>query len=269
MTTELNAIERSCAKYGGGLKSLALVDPADLDSQPSWYILPNIASLDFGAGKAAYVFSHDRLQGSLTGDTDTSNPGGDVFTYRLSAFIRHLRGEGDLLRNKLRNRRVHVLGTYFDGSQRFVPNMRLSAADQSGDRAGAKQGYAFTGVARLNSAAPWLQGSFDVIGGPYVPPAVPSGDGGVSIIEIATSDPTYTYNILAGYWLVGWEITGNTAQSVSLGTTALGSELGGPIDLDIGQTWVGQANMLPTGSATNIYFSGLEGANEIKLWLLG
>lgn len=268
MTFELNAIERSCAKYGGGLKSLALVDPDDLDTQPVWYLTPDIASLDFLPGKAAYIFAHDRLSATLTGDTDTGNDAGDFFQYRLSCFIRHQRGEADLLRAKLVNRRVHVIATYFDGSQRFIPNMRLSAADQSGERPAARQGYAFTGQARLTTPAPWLQGSFDVIGGPYVPPE--EAGAGATLVELTATDPTYSYIVPVDKWLCGIEIRSTDAQTIKIGTTAGGEEISGmPVELDALEVYIANGALLSTFSGGTIHFTDLEGTNSIRIWLLG
>ena len=65
-----------------------------------------------------------------------------------------------------------------------------------------------------------------------------------------------------------WELTGSDAQTVVLGSTPGGEELGGPVDLTALQTWVGTGNVLPSTGYT-IYFSGLTGNNTIKLWLLG
>ena len=108
----------------------------------------------------------------------------------------------------------------------------------------------------------------DVIGGPYVPPDT-GATGAVTTIEIITSDSAYSYTIPAGKWLVGWEVKGDTDQIVNLGTTAGGSDLGSSFDLSAGSTWVGQGNMLPTFTSQTIYFSGLEGTNNINLWLIG
>jgi hypothetical protein len=263
----LHALERSCERALPGVKSLALIDPDDLTAQPTWYLQPNIAALSFKPGKAAYAFEADLLSARLVGDPDTGSQSGDFHNYRLTANVRTLVGTVDYLRAKLMNRRTHVVVTYRNGSQRFVPNMRLSATDDSGSRGNGQNGYTFNGAARLLGPAPWLAGEFDVIGGP-----IESGGeltpGAVNLVEISTSASTYTYAIPAGYLLSAWELTGSDAQTVSLGSTALGDELGGPVDLTALQTWVGTGNVLPS-TGYNIYFSGLTGSNTIKLWLLG
>jgi len=266
---ELNAIERSCLRTSGGIKQIVLIDPDDLNTQPDWYVAPSIADLDFASGKAAYAFQHQRFTATLTDETPIDAQAGDYFTYRLTAFIRVIRAEVELLRAKLLNRRTHVIATYMDGSQRFLPNMRLTGKGDSGARYGKDSpGVQFTGALRLNRPAPFVAADIDVIGGPYVPPDT-GATGAVTTIEIITSDSAYSYTIPAGKWLVGWEVKGDTDQIVNLGTTAGGSDLGSSFDLSAGSTWVGQGNMLPTFTSQTIYFSGLEGTNNINLWLIG
>ena len=269
MFPELHAIERVCSRTPGSIKRIVLIDPDDLASQPDWHLLPSIGDLDFLPGAGAYAFEDDRLTGRLE-DTTEDAPAGDFFQYTLIARLRTVRAEMELLRAKIVNRRLHVVVTYYNDEQRFVPNMRLRARADSADRPSGRNGYQFVGTARLHKPAPFLNATVDVIGGPYVPPDTPPESiNGVTVVEISTSAASYIYEIPSGMWMVGWEVSGDATQSVSLGTVASGQELGGPTDLTAGQTWVGQGNMLPTGSATNIYFSGMAGNNEIKIWLLG
>ncbi len=269
MVLELHAIEKSCLRTSGGIKQIVLVDPDDLVAQPAWYVVPNIEALDFLPGKAAYAFQHTRFSATLTDETPTDAQAGDYFTYRLTAFIRIIRGEVELLRAKLQNRRIHVIVTYMDGSQRFLPFIRLAGKGDSGARYGKDApGVTFTGVVRLTRPAPFLDGDFNIIGGPYVPPEG-GGTGAVEAVDIVTTDPTYTYTIASGKWMVGWELVSDTEQTVSLGLSALGDELGGPIPLEPNQIWVGDGNMLQTFTSTNIYFSGMQGENTIRIWLLG
>ncbi len=92
---------------------------------------------------------------------------------------------------------------------------------------------------------------------------------GVTIVELATAAPTYTYTVPAGSLLVGWEVRSSDAtQSVSLGTSALGNDLGGPVDLEALQVWAAKGISLSSFVSSDIYFSGLEGLNSIRLWLL-
>lgn len=93
------------------------------------------------------------------------------------------------------------------------------------------------------------------------------GGTGVTKIDITTSASTYNYD-LDSRWLVGWEVKGDSAQSPKLGTTASGEEMG-YADLLADEVWKGQGNMTETFSPVTIYFSGLVGNNEIRLWLLG
>lgn len=269
MFATLHAVTKACEKPAAGLKALALIEPTDLSAYPVWYLEPNIDALQFLPGKAAFSFQADRLTARLTDKTNTGDRHGDRFDYLLQAFVSGIRPEVEFLRAKIRNRRYHVVATYQDDTMRFLPWMRISADGDSGDRT-QKNGYSFTGTMRMHRPAPYLETTFDVIGGPYVPPTLPpSSAGGVTVVSLGVEDATYTYNIPAGRWLVGWEVISDTNQTASLGTTSLGAELGGPVDMLAGQVWVGQGNMTPTNTSYNIYFSGLSGANTIKLWLLG
>lgn len=269
MFPELHAIERVCSRTPGSIKRIVLIDPDDLASQPDWHLLPSIATLSFLPGKAAYDFQDDRLTARLE-DTTEDAPAGDFFQYTLTARLRTVRAEVELLRAKTVNRRLHVIATYYNDEQRFLPDMRLRFRADSADRPAGRNGYQVTGVCRLAKPAPFLDAVVDVIGGPYVPPDTPpTSINGVTLVEITTSDSSYVYEIAAGFLLLGWEVTGTTAQTVALGTTAGGEQLGGPVTLGIAETWVGTGINLPSENLINIYFSGLTGTNTIKIWLLG
>lgn len=268
---ELHDIEKACEWVPGGLQVLKLVDPLDLVTQPRWNVAVDVGELDFKPGKSAYIFEQDRISGRLEDETDVSNPAGDFTTYRLSATIKKIRPDVEALRAKLMNRRVHVVATNMDDLQRFVPYIRLFAKSDTGDRPSSRNGYSFQGITRTILPGPGIGGNIEAGGGgegggtdPEVP--VP---GTAQAIVITTSASTYTYTIPAGRWLVGWEVRGSADQSVSLGLTAMGNELGGPIDLTALQVWPGAGNQIPTFTTTNIYFSGLTGTNTIKLWLIG
>jgi hypothetical protein len=269
MFPELHAVERICTRTPGSLKRLVLIDPDDLASKPDWHLLPSIADLDFAPGKGAYAFEDDRLTGRLDDTTTTNTPAGDFFEYTLSARVRTVRAEMELLRAKLVNRRVHVVATYYNDEQRYVPYMRLSARADSADRPGGRNGYVFTGSARLHKPAPFLNAEIDVIGGPFVPPE--EGESlGVTLVELTATDPTYTYNVPAGKWLDGLEIRSTDAQTIKIGTTAGGEELSGmPVSLDALQTYILNGAILDTFGTHTIHFTDLEGTNSIRIWLLG
>lgn len=267
MFPELHVLERICTRSPGSLKALALIDPDDLATQPYWHLDPNIDALDFKSGKAAYALQDDRLTGRLE-DNTTDNVAGDFFDYTLTARARLVRAEVELLRAKLRNRRVHVAATYYNGAQRLLPYMRIRARADSADRPAGRNGYTITGTLRLLKPAPFVGATIEVIGGPYVPPD-PGSTGGVEPIILATSDSNYTYNVAAGKWLVGVEIRGDSPQTVSVGFTPGGDEFGGTMGLDALQAWTIEGNSIQSFTSTNIYFSGLDGNNTIKIWLLG
>ncbi len=86
---------------------------------------------------------------------------------------------------------------------------------------------------------------------------------------IVTESSSYAFIIPTNKWLVGWEIRGDSSQTVSVGWTVSGTELSEPTDLLANQPHVGSANSHSTNSSYTIYFSGMEGTNTIQLWLLG
>ncbi len=268
MFPELHAIERTCSRTPGSIKSIVLIDPGDLASQPDWHLLPSIDDLDFSPGAGAYAFETDRLTSRLDDSTPDDNAG-DFFRYNLTARLRTVRAEVELLRAKIVNRPLHVVATYYNDEQRFVPNMRLRFTGDSADRPSGRNGYQVTGTARLLKPAPFLNATVDVIGGPYVPPDPTDIGSGVTLVELTVTDPTSSYAIPSGKWLVGIEIRSTDAQTASVGLTAMGEELGGPNEMDALQVWTVEGNSVPTFTSSTIYFSGLEGTNSIKLWLLG
>lgn len=270
MFLELHALERSCTRTPGSLKRIVLIDPDDLAAQPDWDVLPSIADLEFLPGKGAYDFQDDRLRARLEDSTDSAEPG-DFFTYTLTAQMRLVRAEVEFLRAKTRNRPLHVVVTYYNGEQRYIPNMRVRARADSADRPSGRNGYQFTFTARMLKPAPFLNADIEVIGGPYVPPD--PGDGGnlgVTLVELTATDPTYSYSVPSGKWLDGIEIRSTEAQTIKIGTTASGEELSGmPVALDALQTFVLNGGGIDTFGTHTIHFSDLEGTNSIRIWLLG
>lgn len=268
MFPELHAVERACTRTPGSLKRIVFIDPDDLASQPDWHLLPSIEDLDFLPGKGAYDFQDDRLTARLE-DTTDDNAAGDFFQYTLTARLRHVRVEMELFRAKIVNRRLHAVATYYDGEQRFIPDMRLRARADSADRPGGRNGYQFTGTARLLKPAPFLNAAVDVIGGPYVPPE--GGEVlGVTLVELTATDPTYSYAVPSGKWLDGIEIRSTDAQTIKIGTTAGGEEISGmPVELTALQTYVVNGAVIDTFGTHTIHFTDLAGTNSIRIWLLG
>lgn len=268
MFPELHAVERACTRTPGSLKRIVLIDPDDLASQPDWHLLPSIEDLDFLPGAGAYDFQDDRLTARLEDTTDDA-VAGDYFQYTLTARLRTVRAEMELLRAKIVNRRLHVIVTYYNSEQRFLPNMRLRVRADSADRPSGRNGYVFVGTTRLHKPAPFLNAAVDVIGGPYVPPA--EGETlGVTLVELTATDPTYSYSVPSGKWLDGIEIRSTSAQTIKIGTTASGEEISGmPVALDANQTFVANGAVIDTFGTHTIYFSDLAGTNSIRIWLLG
>lgn len=268
MIPNLHDIRRACPRVLGGLKTLMLIDPRDLQSQPGFYLIPNIISLSFKTGKRAFILEQDKFSGSLEGDPETSNRAGDFFTYRLQATVRNNRLIVDLQRMKLMNRRIHVVATYQDGYQRFVPYMRLSATDSSGRRATDRSGYSFSGVCRIITPAPSIAATLTL------PPVGGGGGGGSSsdamqpVIISGITGSTYTYTIPAGFLLLGIYVKSNAAQTVDIGTTSGGTEITEDFSLSANQYGVAGTMMLHADTDTDIFFSNLAGTNKIILYLV-
>lgn len=266
----LHSVSRACVVQGG-LKDLTIVDPLDLTVQPTWNVGTS-PTLSFKAGASAFSLQQDLRSGRLRGEPDTNSIAGDFHTFRLDATLRSIRPTVESLRAKLTNRRVHVICTYQDGLLRLLPYMRLAIADDSGARRADKQGYSISGTCRLLLPGTGVGGNIETVdpptgGGGSGGGGTIGGSGAQSVTLNATTD-SLVYNLAAGSWLIGWEMQGTAAQTVSVGLTAGGSELGGPVDLAASQPWAANGNMLPTFNATNIYFSGMTGLNTIRLWLL-
>ena len=270
MNWELHAIQRPCRRVPGALKRLVLIDPDDLSEQPTWGIFQNIEDLVFNSGKAAYAFEADRFTGQLVGDTDVNNAAGDSTNYTLTGFFRNIRLDFEFLRAKLRNRRIHVVGTYWNGTQRYVPYMRMRFKDDSGDKLSARNGYALTGNTSLITPAPLINAALTVVypdGTVVTPPS--SSSGGVSTFVDTTSDTSYTYSLPPGKWLVGVYVRSDEAQTVRLGTSPGAEDLGGTLSGDANDQLIFQCNNFRPLVATNIYLTGLEGLNTIEIWYIG
>lgn len=249
----------------GGVKPLLLVDPNDLLTQPTAFLSPNVDALDFKAGKGPYIFEQDLVSAILEDDTETGNRAGDFFTWRLSATVRNVRLTVELLRVKLLNRRIHVVGTTRDGFQRLIPYMRLSAAGSTGRRATDRNGYSFSGVCRSIIPSLSIAAALDPL---------PGGGGGGSegtTMTITTSSSTYTVEVPAGKLLKCIAVNCNTTEVINLGTSAAGVDIleGIPIQPPgvgaPGWPIIGE-NLFYSNTAQNLHFSGLQGTNTIILF---
>ncbi len=237
-------------------------------AQPSWAFVPDVAALSFKPGKTAYAFEHQLRTARLEDDTPINEQPGDFITYTLTAGIKPVRADVELLRLKLLNRRIHAVVRYQDGYQRLLPNIRLRAKSDSGARLTDRNGYTFTGTCRLLSAAPLLGTTPPVTGGGSIPPDPTVCDAAVVPVSVTITTPTYTYNVPSGRWLVGLELVGTANQEVSIGLSALGNEVDGPVFVEGLQTWVADINKIPSFTSYNLHFSGLAGTNTLRLWLL-
>lgn len=265
MVPELHVLEKACARIPGALKRLVLVDPDDLASQPDWHLVPNVDDLDFSPGKAGYEFEADILRSSLKDNHDTSSDAGDFFEYTLEASARHIRGDVELLRAKLRNRRIHVVATYYDGEQRLLPFVRLAISSDTAARPSGRNGYSIRGISRYSHPAPFLDGTFNVIGGDVdlLPESALQGE--MTMDSMATSAASDTFDLPANVLLTAIFVKSNSGQTVSVGLTPGGDELGGPQDLlaNEGHTF---AQSFRSTEVTTLHFSGMAGSNAIEVW---
>lgn len=268
MFAPIHAIESACRQNVPALKNILLVDPYDLQVQPSWWLLPNFESLQFKESRGALELGHNLLSGRLV-ERATDTPQGELYELALSAEVRNVRLEVEYLRAKLRNRRIHVVATYRNGLQRFIPNMRLLATGDSGDRSN-KNGYQFQGTARMFRPAPFVDSPPPVITGIVIPPAVnpPSEGGSVSVTQVTTTSPSYVFTLPVGKLLLCVFIKSTAGQTVNIGTTAGDYDLTGPVEITAGQWAILGDNIWHADTATPIYISGLAGTNTLKFYVI-
>lgn len=245
-----------------------MIDPADLQDQPRWWLLPAFEQLQFKPGRGAYPLSHKLLSGRIQ-ERQVESVAGDVFEVTLSAVIRNLRSEVDYLRAKISNRRLHVVGITRSGQQRFVPHMKFSIAADTGDRSN-QNAYTVQGAARLWRPAPLVELLSPVVSGTVIPPVTnpPVTGGSVSITEVTVTGSTYTYSLPAGKLLLCVYAKGSSGQTLLVGTTSGGYDLSGPLEITA-NTWalLGD-NLWHADSSTPIYISGLQGTNTLKFYIL-
>ena len=269
MLPQLHHIRRACPRVVGGLKTLKLVDPRDLNNSLETFLIPNIAELDFKPGKSAWTFQQDRFSGSLISDPETGDAAGDYHTWRLAATIRTVRLEVEYLRSKLMNRRVHVVATYLDGFQQIVPFMHLSAGSSSGKKPTDPNGYNFNGISKTLQIVPAIAAPLVIDTGSGYPIPAPPAPSGFEPIVVTITDSSFSYTIPSAMWLLGWEVRSDSDQTVSLGTTLGGNQIDGPVSIAALAVWVGNGNSLQTFTTKTIHFAGLAGTNTIKLWIIG
>ena len=266
---ELHAVQKTCGDLTAGLSQVAIIDPADLVTQPKWYAIPSILELSFLPGKAAYFLHQDAFSGRLVGKTRNSDAG-DFYEYALSLTSRGVRVEMDYLRAKIKNRKIHALCTYEAGGQKCVPNIRLFGDEDSGDSS-TRNGYSLSGQSNLLKPAPWIDAVVNVIGPPYTPPDPGGGGGsggGFAPVEVTTTSSGYIYSLTAGKFLMAIFIKSTSDQTVSIGYSAGNSELAGPVDMVAGVKYQFGDNWILADSNINIYISGLAGTNAIQICVL-
>lgn len=267
IATNLHAITRPCNTVPGSLKWIALIDPDDLVTRPRYYLLPNLVDLEFKPGKSAYAFEATPLTSRMV-DTTQDSDAGDSYQYALNANLKNFRLEVELLRAKLRNRRVHVLVCYMDNLQRFIPSMRIFMEGDSGTKSEPNQ-YRVQAIATLRKPAPTLDATIEISGGSGDSETTPPSSG-TGPVQITTTDGSYTYTIPSGKLLVAIFMRSTDDQVVAIGTSAGGTEISGAwVPMTALESAIFGDSPIKTTTSTPIYFSGLVGTNTIELWLLG
>lgn len=264
----LFSIEKWCLRVGGGIRKVLLVDPNDLVAQPTWGEIPSVAALSFKPGKSAYLLRHSLRTARLESDTSVSDTPGDITSYTLSLVLKPVREEVEIIRYRLLNRRIHIVVRYQDDYQQLLPFARLRAKSDSGARPTDRNGYNFTATCKVFHAAPTLIAVPPVAGQNPSTQTPVVCDASVEPVLITVTSSSFSYNVPAGKWLLGWEMVSTSAQNPSLGLSAGQNDLGGPVSLAALQEWVGQGNMVPSFLPYTLHFSGMAGTNTIKIWLL-
>lgn len=206
-----------------------------------------------------------QLNGQLSDNTNTGSDAGDMFEYTLNARLRNVSPEMEFLRAKLRNRRIHVHCTYYDDTERVVPNMRVTAKGDSADKPSGFNGYSITGLGQLEKPAPYIGITPSVDPGSGLPMGSSISIGEMVMDTFSTAAGSATFNLPSNVLLTAIFIKSNADQTPTIGLTASGDELGGPVDMlaDEGYTF---AQSIRTSAPTTIYFDGLAGSNSIEVW---
>lgn len=264
ITSTLLDIARYCTSAPGGLQDLGLIHPDDVDT---------ITPLTFKPGKRMYLFQQDRFSGRLRTKQVRNSAQGDYREYSLTANVKGIRLDMDLLIQRLTNRNVHVLVSYFGGAQRLLLNVRITSDHDSGDRIGSKNGYSIEGFTQALDGV----GASKLLDAALVLPTISTGgsdpDPGAgmdgTVVTLTTSDSTYSYTIPAGKLLTAIYLKSTAAQTPSIGLGPGTNEIMDAVPLASGQYGLAGNNSLYAATPTTIYFSGLTGTNTLKIWLLG
>ena len=264
MLCDYDDILRLCQPPAGGLKAIQFFDADTLTEEPVWYALPNFESLSFPSGKEPFVIEADKLTGTFTERVVTDSGAGDYYEGKLSCTVRGVRLDVEYIRRKLLNHRVHVLVTYQNDLQRFVPNMRLAIDSASGDK-GTKNAYTILGIAQYLTPAPTINSVL----------APPDGGGGGGDGDETMSPPvtlsvtgsSTSYTIAAGMLLTAIVIIGDTNQTIDIGTSAGGTDITEDFVCVGGEAAMLGSINLYSGPGKTIYFSNLTGSNTIKIYL--
>lgn len=249
MNFPLHDIERSCGKPPGGIRDIGLIDPDDITS---------LEPLVFKSGKRIWLYQQNRFTGLLKSKQTDNSPHGDTLDYTLTAFVRGLRGEVDLLVHRLLNRRIHILVTYWSGEQKMMRYARALTDHDSGRYPGSRIGYTLTATTRHIIPATLLGGTI----------TLPNIDTAMTI-QISTTGSTYSYTVPAGRWLENIFVKSDSDQAVSVGRSSGAGDITDALPMTAGEYTLITGTLLYAETDTTIYFSGLEGSNSIKILLLG
>ncbi len=253
----------------GGIKDLAIIDPDDIQSHGPQYLQPNISGITLKPGKVMYLFQQARLTGRFNYRTLNDSVAGDYITCELNAQVRGVALDRDWIVQKFMNRRIHAVVTYLNGTQRFVKNLRFTCAHDSGARRQDRVAYTFQATCRLPLPPP-------LIAAPLTLPYVCTGSEGsgpcdcteTTMIEINTSAASTSYDVPQGRLVTAIQVRSTSAQTVNVGTTNGGGEIAQDIPLSANQDMLTGNNALYADVLKPIYFTGLQGTNTIRIWLL-
>lgn len=156
---DLRDIERLCQAYVGGLQEIYIIVPLDVSSIQTQYCTPNLTEdVELEEGKRAYVMKFSKGTGTFIERSIIDNRAGDYFQQTISYFLPKDRVEVADLKQKVKNRRFHLI--YKDGNnqRKVLQNLRIQTETNTGDKKTARNGASFTCTARSTKPAPFLLG---------------------------------------------------------------------------------------------------------------